>query len=49
MTKQELADKFAVARQALSRSLSELEEEGLVSIRGREIKILDRERLSLVE
>lgn len=45
MTKQELADKFAVARQALSRSLSELEEEGLISIKGKKIEILDRNRL----
>lgn len=49
MTKQELADKFAVARQALSRSLSELEEQGLISIKGREITILNKEKLSLVE
>lgn len=46
LTKQELADKFAVARQALSRSLSELEEEGMILIEGRKITIVDRNRLS---
>lgn len=46
LTKQELADKFAVARPALSRSLSELEEDGLILIKGKEITILDRKRLS---
>lgn len=49
MTKQELADKFAVARQALSRSLSELEEEGLIAVKSKDIKILDKIRLTDVE
>lgn len=49
ITKQELADKFAVARQALSRSLSELEEEGLISIKGKKIEILNRDKLREVE
>lgn len=49
LSKQSLADKFAVARQALSRSLSELEEEGLIQMKGRKITILDRRRLSEVE
>lgn len=49
MTKQELADKFAVARQALSRSMSELEEEGIIQIEGRQIIILDKKRLSDLE
>lgn len=49
LTKQELADKFAVARQALSRSLSELEEEGLILIEGKEIVILDKNKLSEIE
>lgn len=49
MSKQELADKFAVARQALSRSLSELEEEGFISIKGGEIKILNRVNLSVLD
>lgn len=45
MTRQELADKFAVTRQALSRSLSELEEDGLISIKGKKIEILNRNGL----
>lgn len=49
MTKQELADKFAVARQALSRSLSELEEEGLITLKGKKIVILNESRLSAEE
>lgn len=49
LTKQELADKFAVARQALSRSLSELEEEGMILIKGKEITILDKNSLSDLE
>lgn len=46
LTKQELSDKFAVARQALSRSFSELEEEGLIQVKGKEIKILNGRRLA---
>lgn len=45
LTRQELADKFAVSRQALSRSLSELEEAEFIEIKGREIKIKDRQGL----
>lgn len=45
LTKQELADKFAIARPALSRSLSELEEEGLILVKGKSITILDRNKL----
>lgn len=49
MSKQELADKFAIARQALSRSLSELEEEGIISIKGKVIEILDESKLASIE
>ncbi|WP_108822312.1 Crp/Fnr family transcriptional regulator [Dysgonomonas sp. Marseille-P4361] len=45
LTKQELADKFAIARPALSRSLSELEEEGLILVKGKSITILNRNKL----
>ena len=45
LTRQELADKFAISRQALSRSLSELEEEGLISVNGREIRVNNRLKL----
>ena len=46
LTRQELADKFAVARQALSRSLSELEEDGLIQVRAKSITIIDKMRLA---
>lgn len=49
MSRQELADKFAVARQALSRSLSELEKEGVILVKGKEIEILDRTKLKELE
>ncbi len=45
LTRQELADKFAISRQALSRSLSELEEEQLIRINGREIQIINKHGL----
>ena len=44
-TRQELADEFAISRQALIRSLTELEEEGFITIKGREITIRDRNAL----
>lgn len=49
LTRQELADKFAIARQALSRSLSELEEDGLIEVRVKNIKIIDKTRLAKEE
>lgn len=45
LTRQELADKFAISRQALSRSLSELESQKMISICGRNVKLLDKKRL----
>lgn len=45
LTRQELADKFAVARQAISRSLSELESEGLIEVDAKRIRIKDCIRL----
>ena len=44
-TRQELADKFGVSRQSLIRSLTELEEEGLIAVAGREISLLDLRKL----
>lgn len=46
LTRQELADKFAIARQALSRSLSELEEDGLIKVSAKSIMIIDKMRLA---
>lgn len=45
LTRQELADKFAVARQAISRSLSELENEGLIEVDTKRIRIKNRTKL----
>lgn len=44
-SRQELADKFAITRQALSRSLSELEDEGVIQIKGKTIFVKDRKKL----
>lgn len=49
LTRQELADKFAVSRQSLIRSLSKLEEEGLIAIDGRDITIIQRQLLEIEE
>lgn len=49
LTRQELADKFAVSRQSLIRSLTELEEEGLISVEGREVTIIRHNLLELEE
>lgn len=49
ISKQELADKFAVTRQALSRSLSELEDAGMIIVKGREITIINKGCLSKEE
>lgn len=43
--RQELADKFGVSRQSLIRSLTELEEEKLIVVNNRQIKIVDKKRL----
>ncbi len=46
LTRQELADKFGVSRQSLIRSLTELEDLGLISVQNRCITLLDRMRHS---
>ncbi len=46
MTQSELADFFGVARPSIARALRELEDEGIIEARGREIKITDKTRLS---
>lgn len=48
-TRQELADKFAVSRQSLVRSLTELESEGLIHIHGKKITLLNLAQLKEVE
>ena len=45
-TQNELADFFGVARPSIGRSLGEMELEGYIEARGKNIKILDREGLT---
>lgn len=45
MTREALADYLNVARQSLSRELSALQEEGLISVSGKKITILQQEQL----
>lgn len=49
LTKQELADRFGVARQALSRTFTELENDKLIITKGKSIQILDKKKLSELE
>jgi CRP-like cAMP-binding protein len=44
-TRQELADLFGVARPSVSRVISELEEEGLVTTSGRDLRVRDVTRI----
>lgn len=46
MTQNDLADFFGVARPSVGRALGDLEVEGYIEARGKEIKILDKEGLS---
>jgi CRP/FNR family transcriptional regulator, dissimilatory nitrate respiration regulator len=46
MTQNDLADFFGVARPSVSRALGELEEEGLIEVSGKNIRILNRKGLS---
>jgi CRP-like cAMP-binding protein len=46
MTQNELADFFGVARPSVGRALGELEEEGYIEAKGKNIKILDKEGLA---
>jgi CRP-like cAMP-binding protein len=45
MTQNDLADFFGVARPSVARALGELEEEGFIEAKGKNIKILDRKGL----
>jgi CRP-like cAMP-binding protein len=42
----ELAEMFGVARPSLTRAIREMHDEGIISAEGKDIKILDRNRLS---
>ncbi|MFO7574966.1 MAG: Crp/Fnr family transcriptional regulator [Bacteroidales bacterium] len=45
-SQQELAEFFGIARPSLSRALKEIEDEGIIIAGGKDITILDRERLA---
>lgn len=49
VTRQDLADKFGVSRQSLVRTLSELEEENIISINHKMITIIDLKKLRTLE
>ena len=46
MTQSDLADFFGVARPSVARALGDLEEEGYIEAKGKNIKIIDRKGLS---
>jgi len=46
MTQNELADYFGVARPSVARALGDLEEEGYLEAKGKNIKIIDKEGLA---
>ena len=46
LTQNELADFFGVARPSVARALGELEEEGYLEAKGKNIKIIDKEGLA---
>lgn len=46
MTQGELSDFFGVARPSIARALGEMESDGLIEAKGKEIKIIDRPGLS---
>ena len=41
----ELAEYFGVQRQSLARTLKEMEDEGIIELKGRAVKVLDRNKL----
>ncbi len=46
MTQNDLADFFGVARPSVGRALGEMEEEGIIEARGKNIRIIDKKRLA---
>lgn len=46
LTRNDIADFFGVARPSVSRALKNMEDEGLIEVHGKNIKITDRKRLS---
>jgi CRP/FNR family transcriptional regulator, dissimilatory nitrate respiration regulator len=49
MTQAGLAEYFGVARPSVARALGEMEKEGYLEAKGKTIKIIDKERLALLE
>ena len=47
-SQQNLADLFGVARPSLARTLGEMDEEGIIEVKRKEVKILDRRKLNLL-
>ena len=45
-SRQAIADSFGIQKFSLLRVLSDLEKEGIIQIKGKEIKIIDRKRLT---
>jgi len=45
-SQQDLADLFGVARPSVARAISDLEQEGLVSVKNRRVRVLDKKRLA---
>jgi CRP/FNR family transcriptional regulator, dissimilatory nitrate respiration regulator len=45
ITQNELADYFGVARPSVARAIGDMEEEGLIEAKGKNIRIIDRQRL----
>jgi CRP-like cAMP-binding protein len=46
MTQNDLAEYFGVTRPSIARVISEMEDEGIISTKGKNIKILDKKRLT---
>ncbi len=46
MTQNDLADFFGVARPSVARALGEMEDEGLIEARGKNIRVLDPDKLA---
>jgi CRP-like cAMP-binding protein len=46
MTQNDLAEYFGVARPSIARVIGELETEGIISTKGKSLKILDKKRLT---
>ena len=48
MTQNDLADFFGVTRPSVARALGEMEQEGVIEARGKNINVLDSGRLAMI-